>query len=87
VVGFLDGFPADRRAYLQAYGLAKNDWVTVVQHSPVTVIQLEHTELALESDLAGGIQVQQISPSGASEEKSGFAFPLRGVRRDRSRNG
>lgn len=87
VVGFLDSFPADRRAYLQAYGMAKNDWVTVVQHSPVTVIRLEHTELALESELAGGIQVQQISLPGVSEEKPGLAFPVPGMRRDRSGNG
>jgi hypothetical protein len=67
--------------------MAKNDWVTVVQHSPVTVIRLEHTELALESELAGGIQVQQISLPGSSEEKPGLAFPVPGMRRDRSGNG
>jgi hypothetical protein len=60
VTSFLDGFPADRRAFLQAYGLKEDDWVTVLQNSPVTVIRLEHTELALESELAGGIQVEQI---------------------------
>jgi hypothetical protein len=67
VTGFLDGFPADRKAYLQAYGLVADDWVTVLQHSPVTVIRLEHTELALESELAIGIQVAQIRKEDLNE--------------------
>jgi Fe2+ transport system protein FeoA len=32
--------------------------VLVTQHSPVTVVRVENTELALEDDLAGKIQVQ-----------------------------
>jgi Fe2+ transport system protein FeoA len=58
ITGFSAGFPADRRAYLQAYGLVENYWVQVVQHSPVTIVKLDHIELALESDLAKGILVQ-----------------------------
>ena len=58
IIGFSAGFPADRRAYLQAYGLVENYWVQVVQHSPVTIVKLDHIELALESDLAKGILVQ-----------------------------
>ena len=53
--------PPDRRAYLQAYGLVPDYWVQVLQHSPVTIIQLDHLELALEKDLARGILVHQLS--------------------------
>jgi Fe2+ transport system protein FeoA len=61
VSGFSDEFPAERRAILQAYGLNPEYEVRVVQHSPVTVIQVENTELALEEELALGIQVKLIS--------------------------
>jgi hypothetical protein len=38
-----------------------NYWVQVVQHSPVTIVRLDHLELALENDLARGIEVHQHS--------------------------
>ena len=57
VVDFLPGLPADRRAQLQAYGLAPGYYIQVVQHSPVTIIQVDHTELALETSLARQVQV------------------------------
>jgi len=62
IIGFSDSFPADRKAYLQAYGLVLHQQVQVVQHRPVTIIRLDHVELALENDLASGIQVH-LSPS------------------------
>lgn len=34
--------------------------VKVIQQTPVTVVQIEHTELALERALAGAIQVEDI---------------------------
>ena len=40
-----------------AYGLIPGNWVEVVQHSPVTVVQVENTELALEDELASQIEV------------------------------
>jgi Fe2+ transport system protein FeoA len=60
VGGFLDGLPIDRRAQLQAYGLIANNWVQVLQQAPVTVIQIHHTELALEAKLASQIKVERI---------------------------
>jgi len=57
VVGFLAGLSDERKAHLQSYGLTPGTWVRVVQHSPVTVIQVEQLELALESDLARQVQV------------------------------
>ncbi|MCJ7534494.1 MAG: FeoA family protein [Anaerolineales bacterium] len=57
LVGFSDTFPADRKAYLQSYGLVLNHQVRVVQHKPVTIIRLDNIELALENSLAKGIMV------------------------------
>jgi Fe2+ transport system protein FeoA len=61
VSGFSVDFPAERRAFLQAYGLIPEYKVLVLQHSPVTVIEVDNTELALEGDLAQGIQVRIIN--------------------------
>jgi hypothetical protein len=58
LLGYSNDFPADRKAYLQAYGLVVNHQIQVVQHSPVTIIRLDNLELALENDLARGIRVQ-----------------------------
>lgn len=69
VTGFLEGFPAERRASLQAYGLSPDDWVTVLQNSPVTVIQLDNTELALENELAERIRVSQILKEDQDEDR------------------
>jgi Fe2+ transport system protein FeoA len=51
-LGFAPGMPAERQAHLQAYGLVPGSLVQVVQHSPVTVVQVDHLELALERSLA-----------------------------------
>jgi hypothetical protein len=63
VIRFAADFPPDRRAFLQSYGLARNYWVQVVQHAPITIIRLDHLELALENELASGIIVQ-MTPDG-----------------------
>lgn len=55
--GFSPAMSAERWAHLQSYGLTPGRWVRVVQHAPVTVIQVEHCELALEDDLARLIEV------------------------------
>jgi len=68
LVGFADDFPADRKAYLQAYGLVLNHQVQVVQQSPVTIIRLDNIELALENDLARGIRVQLPDVEGLEAE-------------------
>ena len=56
VQGLSSGMPQ-----LQAYGLTPGYWVRVLQHSPVTVIQIDHLELALESELAGQVLIEEIS--------------------------
>jgi Fe2+ transport system protein FeoA len=57
VRGFLPGLSAERRSHLQAYGVVPGHWLRVLQHLPVTVVQIEYTELALENDMARLIQV------------------------------
>jgi Fe2+ transport system protein FeoA len=54
----LDGLPEWQRERLQAYGLAPGRWVSVVRHSPVTVVQVEYTELAFEAELAQRVQIE-----------------------------
>ena len=58
----IEGAPSSRRQQLRAYGLRAGDWVRVVQHVPVTVAVVEHTELALETDLARCILVDAFEP-------------------------
>ena len=60
VLGFTQYLPPERISHFQAFGLVPGHKVRVLQHSPVTVVQIEHTELALERDLAREIQVTEI---------------------------
>ena len=62
VRGFSARLPAERQAHLQAYGLIAVHCVKVLQHTPITVIQIEHTELALEGDLARLVEVEEENP-------------------------
>lgn len=55
--GFAPTMPCERQARLLAYGLAPGRWVWVLQHEPVTVIRVDHNELALEDELARQIEV------------------------------
>ena len=55
VISFDEHMPLSRKTHLMAYGLSPGYWVEVLQQSPVTIIQIEHTELAMERDLAHGI--------------------------------
>lgn len=58
VVGFSADIPLGRRIYLQAYGLVPSHRIQVLQQSSVTIIRLDHVELALEKDLAKRIRVR-----------------------------
>ena len=57
VISFETQLPSSRRAHLIAYGLSPGYWVEVIQQSPVTIVQIDHTELALEKELAKDIIV------------------------------
>jgi Fe2+ transport system protein FeoA len=54
----MGGLPLGQRERLQAYGLAPGRWLSVLQHSPVTVVQVDHTELAFERELAAKVRVE-----------------------------
>lgn len=51
IQGF-DGIVPTHRQYLQAYGLLPGRSVRVLSHNPVTIILVEHTELAFENEIA-----------------------------------
>lgn len=63
IQGFAPGFPSQRRAHLEAYGVDEGTVVRVVQHTPVIVLQVDNLELALERELADQILVE---PSGSN---------------------
>ena len=58
VLSFSPNLAMERKAHLQAYGILPGHWVKVLQHSPVIVIQIDHTEVAMETGLAGEIHVE-----------------------------
>ncbi len=57
VRGFRPGIPADRQEQFRAYGLAAGRAVKVLQQAPVTIVRVDHTELAFERDLARWVLV------------------------------
>ena len=63
VEGFAPDISPARKSQLQAYGLVPGYWVDVLQHSPVTVIKIEHSEVAMENDLAHQVWVVGKGPT------------------------
>jgi Fe2+ transport system protein FeoA len=59
----IDASACGWRERLHAYGLAPGREVEVVQHAPVTVVRVEHVELAFEASIARAVVV---SAAGAS---------------------
>lgn len=65
IAGFSEDLPFPQREHLQAYGLVEGRTVRVLQHSPATVVRVEHLELALEAELAGKVRVTgEAAPDG-----------------------
>ena len=58
VRGFTPELSSERRSCLQAYGLMPGYCVRILQHTPVTIVQVENLELALEDGLARQVQVE-----------------------------
>ncbi len=46
------------REHLQAYGIASGREVEVVQQKPVTVVRVDHVDLAFEADIARAIVIE-----------------------------
>ena len=58
VRGFVPGLSDKQISQLQAYGLVPGHCVRILQHSPVTIVKIEHLELALENGLARQVKVE-----------------------------
>jgi len=66
VTGFSE-MASDSVALLRAYGLDIGRTVRVVQHRPMTIVEVDHTEVALERDLASLITVAAVNQSSARD--------------------
>jgi len=57
VLGY-DHLADSQRQYLQAYGILPGRSVCVIARTPVTIVQVEQTELAFENEIAKRVIVQ-----------------------------
>ena len=57
VVG-LDKLPTAQRQHLQAYGLMPGRYIQVLAQRPVTIVLVEQTELAFETEIAAQVMTQ-----------------------------
>ncbi|MFP3853371.1 MAG: ferrous iron transport protein A [Anaerolineales bacterium] len=57
----MNGLPEQRKRHLSAYGVTPGVEVTIRQQTPLTIFEVDHTELALEEKLAASILVQPAS--------------------------
>lgn len=58
IVQRMDSLPPRRRRQLRSYGLAPGSHLRAVRHHPLTVILVDHTEIALETILADSVLVE-----------------------------
>jgi Fe2+ transport system protein FeoA len=56
----VSGLPAAQRAQLHGYGILPGCVLRVMQRTPATVVQIEHTELAIETACARAIWVDTL---------------------------
>ncbi len=59
IIDFGD-LPPARLEHLQAYGLSRGRTVRIIQHAPVTIVRAEHTELAMEDEIAQAVKVEMV---------------------------
>lgn len=59
IAGFSKQISPLQRSHLQAYGLIPGRTVQVIQHSPVTMVRVDHTELAMERTLAQDVYIDE----------------------------
>jgi Fe2+ transport system protein FeoA len=57
----VSGLPAAQREQLHGYGILPGCVLRVTQRTPVTVVRIEHTELAIENDIARAVGVEQLT--------------------------
>jgi Fe2+ transport system protein FeoA len=57
----MGALPVIQREQLHGYGILPGCVLRVVQRTPVTVVQIEHTELALETAIARAMRVDELA--------------------------
>jgi Fe2+ transport system protein FeoA len=57
VARFADGISTHHLEQLMSYGLAEGRTIAVLRHRPMTVVLVDHTELALEHGIAACVRV------------------------------
>jgi Fe2+ transport system protein FeoA len=57
----VSALPAAQREQLQGYGILPGCVLRVTQRTPVTVVQIEHTELAIETEVARAVCVEAVA--------------------------
>ncbi len=65
-IASLADVPHGEREQLLAYGIAPGRVVEVLQRTPVTIVRLEHLELALERGVGRGIHVKAATTDGGA---------------------
>ncbi len=63
----LKGLSAPSRAKLLALGICPGRCVEVIRHSPVTLVRVEHSELALEAELASGVRIELMQTAASAD--------------------
>jgi Fe2+ transport system protein FeoA len=62
IAGFDEALSPRHREHLRAYGVEPGGTIEVLQHHPVTVVRVEHTELALDAGIAARVLVTEPAP-------------------------
>jgi hypothetical protein len=57
----VSALPTAQREQVQGYGILPGCMLRVMQRTPVTVVQIEHTELAIEAEVARAIWVDELA--------------------------
>jgi Fe2+ transport system protein FeoA len=57
----VSALPTPQREQLHGYGILPGRVLRVTQRTPVTVVQIEHSELAIETEVARAVQVDQLA--------------------------
>jgi Fe2+ transport system protein FeoA len=60
VARFVPGITAQQLEQLMSYGLEEGRTIHVLRQQPVTVLLIDHTELALEDEVARAIHVLEV---------------------------
>jgi Fe2+ transport system protein FeoA len=60
-VADVSALPDGQREQLHGYGILPGSTLRVIQHAPVTIVLIEQTELAIETDVARAIWIDELA--------------------------